>query len=110
MNEFIFIARLNKNIGGINKKRVVLRKQNDAKITINEIIELGNHLIETAIGKYDKEPQMVIRAMGIDGVVTLKGYTDTMDVIRTEEQYFEGRVRDKTKHLLYDQIEFTYFV
>lgn len=110
MDNFKILDRSEKNIGGINKKRIVIRKKTNAKIKINEIIQLGNHLIDTAIRKYDKEPQMIIRAMGIEGVVTLKGYNDDMDAILSEEQYLDGRVKDKKKFIEYDQIEFTYYI
>ena len=52
----------------------------------------------------------MIRAVGIGGNITLKGYAEDIDNILSEEDYWGGKVRDERKFVSYTNLTFSYYM
>lgn len=105
------INRVEKDVGGITKKSITIKKVNNTPIKINEVINIYNNWNEKLENKHpDKTIKTMIRAVGIGGNITLKGYSEDIDNILSEEDYWGGKVRDERKFVSYTNLTFSYYM
>lgn len=111
MNAFKIIEQEEKDINGITRKRLVIRKKNKTQMTFKDIKRVAKLIDEKAQAKYKKDPQMVIRGMSTLGIRTLKAKKDDVDGMAEEyDEYLNGRVQEDTKFNEFFQTEFLIYV
>lgn len=110
MNGYKILNNSKKTMGKVNKGIITYAKSDKSKIDLEDIKEIGKHIMDTIQNKYDKECKIVINGLGILGRTLLKGYEDDIDYMASnDDEYLNGRVREKTKFQEFTQIEIYYY-
>jgi hypothetical protein len=112
MEGFKILDSASNDVNGITKKRFVIGKKNNTRMTFNEVKKVAQLINNKAKKKYKGEPKMIVRVLSDMGVRTLtfKGYDDDLDnLAENEEDYLKGRVRDPTQFNKMYQAEISYF-
>lgn len=112
MEGFRILDSSSNDVNGIKKKRFVIGKKNNHKMSFNEVKKIAQLINKKAKNKYKENPKMIIRVLSDLGVRTLtfKGYDDDLDTLaETEEDYLKGRVRDTSQFDKMYQAEISYF-
>ena len=98
-----------KVIRGNAQKVILIEKKNNSKINISSITHIAEEFSELYEKKYKKDVKFVVRAKNPIGYLTLKGYNEGIDAIEDQADYFDGRVKEKSKFNEYDSVELTFY-
>jgi hypothetical protein len=90
------------------QKTLQISKRNQAKITLEEVMELavGLEKIGEKQGEYVK---MLIRGLGPIRMHTLKGFDEDLKTLDDYEEYFNNNVKDTVKFESFYQLQITIF-
>jgi hypothetical protein len=110
MEKFTVLKNETFNVGTIQKQRVVIKQTNNKPMKQNEVKKLVKMLEQKYRDKKAKDPKILVRGIGIDGVFCLKQYDETVDNMFDDiEDYLRGRVKNTTKYTEFTQIEISMF-
>jgi hypothetical protein len=110
MNSYKILKSSKSKVGKLNKGIISYAKQNNTKIDLDDIKSIGKYIMDTIESKYNKKCKLVINGLGVLGRTTIKSYEDDINYIaNNDDEYLNGRVREKTKFQEFTQIEIYYY-
>jgi hypothetical protein len=110
MVSYVTLKNESKQVGGITKQRILLKQSNNTPLDIEKIKTLTGLISDKYEKEKKKEPKILVRGLGIQGVRTIKGYSESIeDMFDDIDDYLGGRVKEKTKFMEFTEIEITLY-
>jgi hypothetical protein len=110
MNGYKLLQNNKTTRGKLTKGVISYAKENKSKIDLDDIKNIGIHIMKTIKDKYNKDCKLFINGLGVLGRTLIKGYEDDINYIASnDDEYLNGRIREKTKFQEFTQIEIYYY-